>query len=184
MRITPRSASNQPVNAQLKFTVPADQPYSQPFWLREPKQGDTYTISDQRLIGLPEDPPLLNLRFGLDADGVAFDVVRPVRHRLYRSRGWRADPRADGSAAGGAESAAGCRAIPQWRRAQGGDGGARGCTQGRRRCAPGVGRRLERRAALAAVRPGAGRPAAAADFRDQARTADPIRRRSFAPRRR
>jgi hypothetical protein len=36
------------VNAQLKYTVPADQPYSQPFWLREPKQGDTYTISDQR----------------------------------------------------------------------------------------------------------------------------------------
>jgi len=50
--------SNQPVNAQLKFAVPADQPYSQPFWLREPKQGDTYTISDQRMVGLPDDPPL------------------------------------------------------------------------------------------------------------------------------
>jgi len=73
--------SNQPVNAQLKFTIPADQPYSQPFWLREAKQGDTYTIPDQRLIGLPDDPPLLNLRFGLEADGVAFDLVRPVRHR-------------------------------------------------------------------------------------------------------
>ena len=74
-------ASNQPVNAQLKFAVPADQPYSQPFWLREPKQGDTYSISDQRLVGLPDDPPLLNLRFGMEAGGVAFDLVRPVRHR-------------------------------------------------------------------------------------------------------
>ena len=37
-RTMPRSSSNQPVNAQLKYTVPADQPYSQPFWLREPKQ--------------------------------------------------------------------------------------------------------------------------------------------------
>jgi LmbE family N-acetylglucosaminyl deacetylase len=73
--------SNQPVNAQLKFAVPADQPYSQPFWLREPKQGDTYTISDQRMVGLPDDPPLLNLRFGLEAGGVAFDLLRPVRHR-------------------------------------------------------------------------------------------------------
>ncbi len=72
---------NQPVNAQLKYAVPADQPYSQPFWLREPKQGDTYTISDQRLDGLPDDPPLLNLRFGIEAGGVAFDLVRPVRHR-------------------------------------------------------------------------------------------------------
>jgi LmbE family N-acetylglucosaminyl deacetylase len=72
---------NQPVNAQLKYAIPSDQPYSQPFWLREPKQGDTYTISDQRMIGLPDDPPLLNLRFGMQADGVAFDLVRPVRHR-------------------------------------------------------------------------------------------------------
>ena len=73
--------SNQPVNSQLKYAVPADQPYSQPFWLRDPKQGDTYTISDQRLVGLPDDPPLLNLRFGLQAGGVAFNLVRPVRHR-------------------------------------------------------------------------------------------------------
>jgi len=72
---------NQPVNAQLKYAVPANQPYSQPFWLREPKQGDTYTISDQRLVGLPDDPPVLNLRFGIVAGGVAFDLVRPVRHR-------------------------------------------------------------------------------------------------------
>ena len=74
-------ASNQPVNSQLKYTVPADQPYSQPFWLREPKQGDTYSIPDQRLVGLPDDPPLLNLRFAIEAGGVAFDLVRPVRHR-------------------------------------------------------------------------------------------------------
>jgi LmbE family N-acetylglucosaminyl deacetylase len=72
---------NQPVNALLKTSVPADQPYSQPFWLREPRQGDTYTISDQRLIGLPEDPPLLSLHFQLEADGVKFDLVRPVTHR-------------------------------------------------------------------------------------------------------
>jgi LmbE family N-acetylglucosaminyl deacetylase len=71
----------QPVNAQLQCAVPADQPYSQPFWLREPKQGDTYTISDQRMVGLPDDPPLLNLRFGIEAGGVAVDLVRPVRHR-------------------------------------------------------------------------------------------------------
>jgi len=78
----PALAPNQPVNAQLKYAVPADQPYSQPFWLREPKQGDTYTISDQRLVGLPDDPPLLTLRFGLEAGGVMFDLVRPVRHRF------------------------------------------------------------------------------------------------------
>jgi len=72
---------NEPVNAQLKYAVPIDQPYSQPFWLREPKRGDTYNIPDQRMIGLPDDPPLLNLRFRIAAGGVVFDLVRPVRHR-------------------------------------------------------------------------------------------------------
>ncbi|MGD0362912.1 MAG: PIG-L family deacetylase [Bryobacteraceae bacterium] len=72
---------NEPVSAKIKFAVPADQPYSQPFWLREPKRGDTYTISDQRLVGLPDDPPLLNVRFRIEAGGVAFDLLRPVRHR-------------------------------------------------------------------------------------------------------
>ncbi len=73
--------SNKLVSAQLKYTVPADRAYSQPFWLREPKQGDTYTISDQRMVGLPEDPPELSLHFRLEASGVGFDLVRPVRHR-------------------------------------------------------------------------------------------------------
>jgi len=72
---------NQPVNAPLKYTVPADQPYSQPYWLREPKTGDTYTIPNQQLVGLPDDPPLLSLRFRIEAGGVEFDLVRPVRHR-------------------------------------------------------------------------------------------------------
>ena len=72
---------NQPVAAVLECAVPADQPYSQPYWLREPKHGDTYTIPDQRLIGLPDNPPLLNLDFRIEAGGVTFHLVRPVRHR-------------------------------------------------------------------------------------------------------
>jgi len=72
---------NEPVNASLKYAVPADQPYSQPYWLREHKTGDTYTIPNQELVGLPDDPPVLSLRFRIEAGGVAFDLVRPVRHR-------------------------------------------------------------------------------------------------------
>lgn len=72
---------NQPVNDSIKRAVPADQPYSQPFWLRQPKTGDTYTIDNQQLIGLPDDPPLLTLHFRIEAGGVAFDLVRPVRYR-------------------------------------------------------------------------------------------------------
>jgi hypothetical protein len=128
--------SNQPVNAQLKFAVPADQPYSQPFWLREPKQGDTYTISDQRMVGLPDDPPLLNLRFGLEAGGVAF-----------------------------VEPAAGRGAVPLGRRAPSGDPGTRGCAQGGGRCASRAGRGMERGAGITEFRTGASGPTAGADLR-------------------
>jgi len=72
---------NQPVTSSLKRTIPIDQPDSQPFWLRAPKTGDTYTIADQRLIGVADDPPLLNLHFRMTAAGVHFDIVRAVRHR-------------------------------------------------------------------------------------------------------
>jgi LmbE family N-acetylglucosaminyl deacetylase len=72
---------NQPVSDSIKRTVPADQPYSQPFWLRLPKTGDTYTINDQRLIGAPDDPPLLTVRFRLEAAGTPFELERPVHYR-------------------------------------------------------------------------------------------------------
>ncbi len=72
---------NQPVSGALSRAIPADQPYSQPFWLAQPKTGDTYTIASQELIGLPDDPPLLQLRFRIQAGGQTLDLVRPVSHR-------------------------------------------------------------------------------------------------------
>jgi LmbE family N-acetylglucosaminyl deacetylase len=38
-------------------TVPATTPYSQPYWLRLPGTTGTYTVDDQQLIGLPQNPP-------------------------------------------------------------------------------------------------------------------------------
>ena len=38
---------NQPVTRRFTWKVPAGAPFSQPFWLVEPRQGDTYTIRDQ-----------------------------------------------------------------------------------------------------------------------------------------
>jgi LmbE family N-acetylglucosaminyl deacetylase len=72
---------NQPVSDSIQRAVPVDQPYSQPFWLRRPKTGDTYTLDDQKLVGLPDDPPLLTLRFRLAAGGAVFELARPVRYR-------------------------------------------------------------------------------------------------------
>jgi LmbE family N-acetylglucosaminyl deacetylase len=72
---------NEPVSDSFRRTIPADQPYSQPFWLRLPRTGDTYTIPDQELIGLPDDAPLLQVHFRLKANGAAFELTRPVDYR-------------------------------------------------------------------------------------------------------
>jgi LmbE family N-acetylglucosaminyl deacetylase len=74
-------AYNQPAEATVPYTIPADRPYSQPFWLAKPKQGDTYTIDDQRLIGLADTLPVLEARFRLAAAGEQIDLSRPVRFR-------------------------------------------------------------------------------------------------------
>ena len=112
---------------------------------------------DQRLVGLPDDPPLLSLRFGLEAGGVQFDLVRPVRHRYV--------DRVDG------EQTRALVVVPPvalnlpQEVVLFPNGGARkveirsarGCAEGGGRCAAGAGCGMERRSGFAAIRPGAGR---------------------------
>ncbi|MFN7992762.1 MAG: PIG-L family deacetylase [Bryobacteraceae bacterium] len=73
--------TNDPVSDTFKRDIPADQPYSQPFWLAQPRTGDTYTIADQRLIGVPDDTPVLTVRFRIAAGGTSLELVRPVNFR-------------------------------------------------------------------------------------------------------
>jgi hypothetical protein len=74
-------AYNQPDRRALKVAIPPDQPYSQPFWLRKPGSGFTYAIDDQPLVGLPEPPPLLSARIGIQAGAETIELVRPVVQR-------------------------------------------------------------------------------------------------------
>jgi len=74
-------AYNNPLRSSLKVTVPADQPYSQPFWLKKPSRGDTYIVEDQTMIGLPEPPAILRARFLIQAGSEEIDLIRPVIRR-------------------------------------------------------------------------------------------------------
>jgi len=74
--------NNQPSQYTATFRVPENQPYSQPYWLEQPKDGAAmYTIRDQRNIGIPESPPVLEAHFRLRIAGVEIEVARPVQHR-------------------------------------------------------------------------------------------------------
>jgi LmbE family N-acetylglucosaminyl deacetylase len=84
---------NQPLTKDASWSVAPNQPYTQPYWLAEPKQGDTYTVSDQQLIGLPENPPLIEAHFELNFEGTGIEIVRTVRNRYVdRVRGEVARP--------------------------------------------------------------------------------------------
>ena len=74
-------AYNAPQRRTLKVTVPADQPYSQPFWLLKPTRGSSYTIENQEMIGPAEPPAILRAHFRILADSEEIDLVRPVIRR-------------------------------------------------------------------------------------------------------
>jgi LmbE family N-acetylglucosaminyl deacetylase len=73
--------------------VPAAQPYSQPYWLARPPAGSVYTVEDQRLIGMADTPPILQVRLRFTADGTPFEVTQPVEYRYAdRAEGARVRP--------------------------------------------------------------------------------------------
>ena len=84
---------NEPKTFSLDVTVPGTQPFSQPYWLREPKQGETYAVADQLLIGLPENPPLFRTHFHLRIESQDVELERPVVYRyIERAQGERTRP--------------------------------------------------------------------------------------------
>ena len=79
---------NEPKVLSADVAVSHDQPLSQPYWLSEPKQGDTYTVRNQMDIGLPENPPLLRAHFRLRVEGADVEITRPVIFRyIERAQG-------------------------------------------------------------------------------------------------
>ena len=84
-------------NELFTVTYPARLPTTlkptQPYWLEKPLQKGLFTVTDQKLIGLPENAPQLTAEFTLDVDGTPITFTRPwlykytdpVEGELYRS---------------------------------------------------------------------------------------------------
>jgi len=86
-------AYNQPVAIEFSREVPLAQPYSQPYWLRQPPAGDVYTVEDQRLVGQADTPPVARVRVLLLVSGAPIELVRPVHYRYAdRAEGERTRP--------------------------------------------------------------------------------------------
>ena len=84
---------NQNVDVPANLVVPADQSYTQKYWLAKPPSADVYQVDDQQLIGLPDTPPAAQVRVLLTVDGTPIELVRPVQQRFAdRAQGERVRP--------------------------------------------------------------------------------------------
>ena len=73
--------NNKPEVASVQVPVSPKQPYSQPFWLKEPRDGYKYTISDQTLIGRADAIPEVLARFDFTLNGAPFSITTPLHYR-------------------------------------------------------------------------------------------------------
>ncbi len=72
---------NRPHRIEWKWRVPPEEPYTTPWWLREPKSGATYQASDPAMIGTADTPPVRTGRFTLRIAGERITLERPLVHR-------------------------------------------------------------------------------------------------------
>ena len=73
--------NNQPSQYTMNVKIPENQPYTQPYWLDLPKNGNLYSVRDPREIGNAESAPALEAHFNVRMDGVDLELVRPVQNR-------------------------------------------------------------------------------------------------------
>ena len=78
--------NNQPSNYTLNVRVPDNQPYSQPYWLEQPKDGNLYSVRDPRNIGTPENAPVLEAHFTVKIAGTDLDTDPAGAESLYAIR--------------------------------------------------------------------------------------------------
>src|SRR5262245_2965215 len=73
--------SNELVTKDLSSKIPDDAPYSQPYWLRKPASLGTFAVDDQKLIGLPENPPALPVEIVLQVNGQELRYIVDTKYR-------------------------------------------------------------------------------------------------------
>ena len=64
-----------------RLSVPADARVTEPYYLKQPRRGDTYTWSNGDPKSLPFDPPLVTASVSLTVGGLNVTVTRPAQYR-------------------------------------------------------------------------------------------------------
>jgi LmbE family N-acetylglucosaminyl deacetylase len=80
-RIDAALPPNELIAKNVSCKIPENTPYSQPYWLRQPGTLGTFAVDDQKLIGLPENPPHLPIEITLQLSGQELRYVVDTRYR-------------------------------------------------------------------------------------------------------
>ena len=73
--------NNEPVSVENTIQIPSAYPISQPYWLvKEPSKG-LFNVDDQQLIGLPENPPSIPVKFYFECEGRMLEYEVPLQYR-------------------------------------------------------------------------------------------------------
>ncbi len=81
MKIDAALPANELVTKDLSCKIPDNTPYSQPYWLRKPGTLGTFAVDDQKLIGLPENPPALPVEIVLQVNGQELRYIVDTKYR-------------------------------------------------------------------------------------------------------
>ena len=73
--------SNEPAVSEYSLRIPKEFPLSQPYWLDAAPQEGLFSVGDQNLIGLAENPPAIIAKIGLTADGHLLEYSIPLTFR-------------------------------------------------------------------------------------------------------
>jgi LmbE family N-acetylglucosaminyl deacetylase len=81
MKMDAALPSNELVTKDLSFKIPEDSPYSQPYWLRKQRMLGSFDVDDQKLIGLPENPPAFPIEVLLQVSGQELRYLLNTNYR-------------------------------------------------------------------------------------------------------
>lgn len=86
-------APNELLTEKTSVSLPNDLPFSEPYWLREPGTIGTYKVSDQTLIGRPENPPPFSVQatFEIGSQEITY-ALEPRFRKVDRVAGEVSEP--------------------------------------------------------------------------------------------
>lgn len=81
LRLDAPLPQDQLVAKDLSPTLPKEVTWTQPYWLRKPAAPGTFVVDDQKLIGLPENPPPFPVEVVVRVGGQNLRYLIDTRHR-------------------------------------------------------------------------------------------------------